>query len=118
MADEDDPGFAFKALFDAGEDVAAELAEMSERGRVRRLRQIIRDYKPGKTEPKAEAKEQPRDPSTGQFKKTSQAPEPITPVASGSAGSRSPLDARSDDEFIAMRNEERRNSGSRLGLNW
>jgi hypothetical protein len=108
LAEELDTAAAFKALFDAGEDAAAELQEMagSPRAQVRRMRQIIRDQAKGIV---VEDAKPARDPATGQFKKTSSAPEPINPVTGGASGTRS-IDKMSTDEFINHRNSQEKNA--------
>ena len=106
-AQHEDPTLVFRALFDAGEDVANEFAELTEAGnfagQIRRLKQIVRDYR-GKSKPE-DKPAPPRDPTTGQFRKQSAAPEPINPVTGGTSGSRS-YDAMSPDEYIRTRNAE------------
>jgi hypothetical protein len=106
LAEELEPAVAFKALFDAGEEAAAELQELTGRAQVRRMRQIIRDQDKGVV---VEDVKPARDPATGQFKKTSSAPEPINPVTGGASGARS-IDKMSTDEFINHRNAQERNA--------
>ena len=106
-AQHEDPALVFRALFDAGEDAASEFAEAtSDAAQIRRLKQIVRDYRKAEEKPAP-----PRDPVTGQFRKQSEAPEPISPVSGGASGSR-PMEKMSTDEFIRTRNAEQ--AGSRF----
>jgi hypothetical protein len=100
LADSDDPAGGLKALIDAGEETATAIEGMSERGRVKRLREIVKAAAEKAGKPKPD-----RDPGTGQFRKQSDAPAPINPIGNGSSGSRA-LDKMSTSEYIDTRNEQ------------
>lgn len=98
LADAADPAALLRAVVALSDDERAEIAGMSARG----VRRAMRDLA-GKA-PAAKPAAPQRDPSTGQFRKQSEAPEPINPV-SGSPVETS-LEKLSPTDYIVRRNAE------------
>lgn len=98
LADAADPAALLRAVVALSDDERAEIAGMSARGVRRAMRDLaLKGSMAAKPAPQ-------RDPSTGQFRKQSEAPEPINPV-SGSPVETS-LEKLSPTDFIARRNAE------------